>query len=118
MKLGVEIIADNEWQELQDCYTNCSIPDNTRSGLMGIMLGASIGDYDHIQVSADDLPTEPQNIEMEPANREKLDHRKKVIKEKFDEALLCEQEAAALDWKALPKTNITRLTKRSHDCQS
>lgn len=64
---------------------------------MGMMMGSSILDFQHISDSANHphLPQKPIT-----AQTNKLERHKKIIKEKFDDALLYEQEAMQLEQKA------------------
>ena len=101
VKLGVEIIADREWQELQDGFEHYQVTDKTHYGLMGLISGANVSDFKHMEESVADLARAEALVPTEkPAPNEKLGYKKKIIKEKFDEALNYEQEAAELDRKA------------------
>ena len=101
VKLGVEIIADREWQELQDGFEHYQVTDKTHYGLMGLISGANVSDFKHMEESVADLAqTEALMPTEKPVPNKELGHKKKIIKEKFDEALNYEQEAAELDRKA------------------
>ena len=100
VKLGVEIIADREWQELQDGFNNYAVQDKTHYGLMGILMGLSVGDFKHMDETKAALVKDKPTVEPAPNEGNELDHKQKIIKEKYDEALTCEQEAAELDRKA------------------
>ena len=101
VKLGVEIIADREWQELQDGFSNFAVQDKTHYGLMGILMDLSVSDFELVKATKADLDN--NGLVVAPVTKDEsteLDHKQKIIKEKYDEALTCEQEAAELDRKA------------------
>lgn len=101
MKLGVEIIADREWQELQDGFNNFTVTDKTRYGLMGLLSGFCVSDFKHMEETKADLAkAKALAIDTKPVEDEVPDIKQEIIKQKFDEALSCEQEAAELDRKA------------------
>lgn len=99
-QLGIEVIGRPEWEELNLAYRKHKIFNKCRYGLMGMMLAASIQDQAHLQLSEQNLisPEPKQLVEQSPDIH--LEHQKQIIKEKFDAALSCEQEAAQLDLKA------------------
>lgn len=99
-KQGIEIIGDIEWQELQDTWLNGKIVNKARKGLMGMLAAIAASDNAYAAEIANKL-VKPENREHEePVYNEKLEHSRQIIKEKYDEALICEQEAAELDRKA------------------
>ena len=100
-KLGVEIIAAPEWQELQDSATDDTIYNREHRGLMGLLLSASVTDMEFSQAVTEELmnPTPIEAAETSGHQRE-LDAKKQILKEIYDEALLLEQEAAEYERKA------------------
>lgn len=96
-ELGVEIIAEPEWKEIQLAFQQNKIPNKMRFGLMGMIMGSSILDYEHIKDSADRpyLPVKPIT-----SRTSKMERHKHMVKERLDDALLLEQEAMQFDQKA------------------
>lgn len=103
-QLGVEIIGEGEWRELENAYRQQKILNTCRYGLLGILMGSSTGDYEHIQRCADNLTQSKSSNHqdtVEPiSNNTELSPEQQIIKQKYEEALICEQEAAELEQQA------------------
>lgn len=103
-QLGVEIIGEGEWRELENAFRQQKILNTCRYGLLGIMMGASIGDYDHLQRCADNVTQSKSSDHQDTVeivlNNSELTPSQQIIKQKYEEALICEQEAAELEQQA------------------
>lgn len=89
-KLGVEVIGDAELKELRDSYKAKSIKNPNAQGLLGIMLGACVGDLEYAKRSM-----------MKP--KEKIDTKEELkltLISDFDKATEYTKEAARLQQEA------------------
>jgi len=99
-ELGIEVIGRPEWEELNLAYRKRKIYNKCRYGLMGMMIAASLQNQTHLHLSAQNLIVPEPKPSIESSQDTHLEHQKQIIKEKFDTALSCEQEAAQFEQKA------------------
>ena len=98
-KLGVEIIADMEWQEfVRVAKTKIIYNPNPHNGLFGIILSKVAGNKQYFINTVNAIAKANENKEQtKPTEKDKL--RADLITD-FDEAESCIQEAAYLQQKA------------------
>lgn len=95
--LGVEIISEPEWREMQLAYEQNEITNKLRYGLMGIIMASSIMDYEHIK----ECERNPYLPQKKPTGYiTKREQCKLDITQKYDDAVMYEREAAQYEQKA------------------
>lgn len=97
-KLGVEVIADIEWEEIRAAYKSKIINSPyQRKGLLGMILAYFGNDQAYFQaaVSREDI-----NYEIGDFDNEGIEELKERVEDDFDAAEECLKEAAQLQEKA------------------
>ncbi|WP_409970007.1 restriction endonuclease [Bengtsoniella intestinalis] len=91
-KLGVEIIADIEWDEIKATHKEGQqISMTQHKGLMGLIIASMLQDKDYYLNSL---------ARKQVQNNDSEEHLKIELADRFDEATECEREAARLEQQA------------------